>query len=452
MPSWKRYAGRLGATTLGFAAGDIPGAVAAYKAFDLYEKFFPEESMPASRRRRSRPTRNRRRVKRSKRSTRKSSRPLRLRGGRSGPSEPTQYRAGIKRYKAKSVRIKRKGVKISSAFRKKVKQAVKTTKAHGKLHIQYKNGLVGETSFAENRQYIWQGMADVKDGNYLFTVDQIRNASCVLWNGGLWHEDKFHQPDFAGSWPDWYNMRLHLKNSYAKYNITNVSLRTVHLKVHEVKPKGKQSFNYTTQDNYWAFNESTKAITSLSAGVHRIGNLDTEMDRAIGSAKGVEALAYVDNTSFQTMSKSFIGVHPNMITNFRSRWTTNAINEFVIEPGQEIVVYVQGPKDITIDMEKYVLDGKIYNMDPKFTRGILFTAHLGIVRGATSGSSRMAGGTDANVAILGMEATTTYELTCPDRVDEDATKNIEVWVEQSGTTGRTGGPERPTDEAEMAVD
>lgn len=448
MTSWKDYGGRAAATTLGYVGGNIPGAIAGYKAYRAFEKFNQRNEMPYKRKRSSPLKGNSKRRRMMKAYSKvKSQRGAGVMAKK--VSTPGLYSAGIARYKAKNVRVRRKRIPaISRKFRRKVLKAVEAPSSKGYFRINYDGGFIQQNQIAAFRQHYWTGLNGVPDGNYYFTVDQFVNAASILWNGAHYNSTTFHQPNFANRFADSWNMKLNIISSSHKFVLTNTALRTLYITVYEVKPKRKESFNYGAQANMWTFNGAIYSSTAVTNGQEiRISN--TMWDEALVQDNATNSISLDNGTVYAALPASVRGVSPQQSNAFKLKWTTGTLKRIVLEPGQETTVYVAGPGNTVIDLEKYHSDNVYYNLDPKFSRSILFTAHYDQVRGATSGAGRLLSNTiEAGLAI---SSEFQCKLACPDRVAEDDTKNVSIWVEQGPTAAAVGAPQKATDEDLEAV-
>lgn len=418
---FKKRLSRAAAATLGFAAGNIPGAVAGY-GLETARQSFMSKRMRGSKRRYSK------------------------------GSKPTQYKPGVKRYKAKATRsVRGKSVSVSKKFRSMVQKAMHPTDSIGTHKVDFFGGSVAESQFGYNKQIVWTGCPGTQDGNYHWTVDDIVNASCVLWNGGLMRANPttFHQPNFSARWAESYNMKLEVIDSFSEYEVTNTSLYAIHLKAVCLKPKEARSFVYDNQLNFWAFNNTLKTYVSTVAANNVFGNSIDEWARALAVDKGTENLATGDSGAFAALDVYRRGLDPQHSIALKGMFAMSTLQDSVIQPGQTVKIKLAGPRMLTIDMEKFHEHETYNNIQPKFTRSIIFIAKLEQVRGATSGGGFLADTSLTAALVVNRKDFIKFKI--PDRAPELATKNVTIWDSILPVAAPLGLPERPSDETVVPV-
>lgn len=436
---WRNRAARASGATLGFIGGSAAGSYVGYKAADAAEQYFnpvnkTKVNMPMLKRKRMgritrRTTKKRKYVKkrsyRKRRSTRKS--------------YPKQYQAGVKVGSANRVRIKsRPIIKLSQRFKKAVQIAVENKGPIGKMNI-VKAGVgfpSSDLALAVNKQIVYNGnLESAFMSAWDFTVDQFVNAASIMFNGALYDETVTAgvplalSPLITNRFSE-KNGKFDIKSSWIKYELANNTLRTVNIKVYEVKSKHPRSYvigNVATK-KVWQLSGTPTVYSQAS---NSLGLLDP-LNEWISSATD----DLLTNARSTALTGGYAAVLPTLLYNapmqspsFKQEFDAQMYREIKLEPGQDYSFYVQGPSNYQIDLEKCVQDAYYMNIQ-KFSRGMLFVCYLDLVSGSTSGFGRLGKG-NGNVSGVSCEKTFHYEMYAPGQTSEVNLKNVSICMNVS---------------------
>jgi hypothetical protein len=424
--TWKRYAGRLGATTLGFAFGDLPGAIAGYKAFDLYEKAFPEKDEMPKRKRSGGATGSAKRARflmKGRRVLRKATSRASKRPYRSRPYyvRPSTYVAGQTVYRAAKVKMKRKKVaKIPPALKKAVKHIVAGDKPVGTLVRRSLNNSVAVN--VVNGQKVWDGNLDggPNMNGYSFTVDQIVNAASVMFNGAFaTNTVAFNKPTLANRFGA--NTKFDVIDSHTLYFLKNVTTRELHIDVYEFAAKDLMSHVPDNQAQIWTFNGTT--YTGVTGNGEQAHNPSNEWLDAFSSDFQTNSVSTGGPTAYSAVNISTIGVTPDDSITLKKRFRIGKLKRIKLEPGQEAKVFLQGPSKFTLDLAKCFQKGVYMNVQ-RYTRATLFVMNVDAAAGTTSGFSRAA--TSSGNGALVVDRKDYYKIACPEQASETNQKTVKI--------------------------
>lgn len=445
----KPYVGRAAATTLGFVAGNVSGAYGGYKGYEAFERFTKKRKMaPTNKRKRIGNTTTKygsanKRITRSQtKQSRYRKRPTRyLEGGHEGGGIPTRYGAGVRRFKASKVRLKKKRVpKINPKFRKKVLQAVEAPKACGQYQMTYLGGWVSQNLINQDGQYVFSGAPNTLDGVWHFTVDNIVNAASWLFSNSVRVDSNVaHTPLITGRLA-FNNAQLHVRNSGSKYLLTNSSMRSMNVDCYEIAPKNVGSFYYPDDTKIIKYDNTAMADAYTVATAGNNMQFESpefhwadafEQDYQLGSLKrtvGGDA----------ALSTNQIYVSPTDSPTFKKQFKCSKLKSWKFEPGQEGSVYLQGPNKFTLDLNKVVID-EVYNNIQKFSRGVIFIIYYDLVAHSTSGGSRAASSDTSGG--LNIERTDYFNISYHDQFVDTFNKDVKIKETQSGITAAVGTAE-----------
>lgn len=308
----------------------------------------------------------------------------------------SQYKASSVSFKAKAVRVKKKKVLRVPA---PVRDAILRTVAGPKGKLTYKLTLAGgglyPAQFFDNVQTVFANMPVgtdytlLVDSGYEFTVDSYYNIAGLLSNGvaKFTNNTSFWNPTFTyriGS------TKLEVLDSYVSWELKNASVRTMRIKVFEVKPKSKSSFVYSDPGKVWAENAGvyTIATNPQYSGLKLIGN---EWADSLTS-ENTDSIHYttynIATNAKAALAPTRMGLEPNN-KHFNVNWSSNQVKEIILEPGQVSTVSLRGANHCTLDLDKMIDDQTTYmNVQPKFTRGVIFVVSLDQIAGGTTGFGR----------------------------------------------------------------
>lgn len=280
----------------------------------------------------------------------------------------------LKRITSRKVIIKkRRPVKVSSKFRKKVKKAMEAESLYGKyLKVGY--GRITPPTLADQQT--------VFDDGYLFSPLSFVDAADVLFNGRV----AIETPTYAGiEWDNVYARKDTIVNSYATYEIKNMSQRTYTLKMFVCSPKHvptEQSPNDPVAD--WA----TGLILAQNFGTNPANN-----DRFT---------LYSD---------------PRDAPQFNQFWKCD-FTKVVLAPGESFNHTVQGPNDMVVDWSKLVLKNIAAAPNwlasyAKFSRSVFFVANTDLLVTSLAATARYPS-TGGSVGGLVFERKVHMSLKCPE--------------------------------------
>lgn len=353
--TWRGFAGQAAGATLGYMTGDVPGAVIG----GHYGRQWAEHDLPLTKMKNPKST--------------------------SGNVVNAQaHRASMKtkgRKNLKGVKGRKHNVKVSKSLREKVKKVIEGAKLYGQYQSvtqgtvgmarsagatnDYPNQPIG--AYAFNRWYSrqgsstntgnsrnWfggmiQGTASMVAGDDFFHFTPLRmlNAVSVLWNSKQVGKDYTTQtgnfslntinatrvPSALGTSavPQPGPFKVHIINSYVKYEMKNNSQRCMYVNFYNCVPK----------QNY----PDAAPFDTLYGGLAAEADSPTEIKRihyTFGHGGNIDFL----------MNSPLL--KPNMVDKFNSVYKYEKM-EMAIAPGETCVHYIQGPKNVDYDF------GKMFN-------------------------------------------------------------------------------------------
>lgn len=294
--------------------------------------------------------------------------------------------------KRKGTSVKREGrrkrIKISNAFKKKVKAV---------LTYRGPNGIVEQRITrlfkpADNQQS-WQTASPFIYENvegWAFSPVQIAQAYDILWSKGGWTFPGTSLP--ASSIASLrQNTEIHVLEQSYRVNLKNNSARTLRVVLYDVSPKSVQQLTFGVLE--FITNELTRT--------------------AVTGATGTLLAEARENPT--NVVKEVIGFKPKMLSSFSKFFS---LDETVIylEPGKEYNHVVKGPNDMIYKYQKFFVNGAFYNVQ-KFCKSTLVSITTDLVTDTLgSGVGRITDMTAAgNPYGLAGEFYTYTKLKCPDQ-------------------------------------
>lgn len=354
--------GRAAADTLGYIAGNIPGAIGADILYQTMANGMRTPSRTPKKRARSQSRgrsakrgRTTRSVSfaRSRSRSRVSRSRSRVSGGRAHSDD--YHAPGF--HKGKSVVAKRKPiVKLKPAM----KNAIKKVMAGSDLQGRFTKKVIS---------FLWFGGVAADGGNYnnkqrmdylgvptAFTPNDFLEAARILWKNGA--QSPNSTPPNYDSAVDFglTNFVPTVINSYCKIKMRNNSTRAYHIDLMIIRTKKR------------------------AAGLDPRGDLIAQLDRReeskeIGNAGG--------NVFDETVEK--LGLMPTDVDGWRANWQPETIT-IILQPGQTYEYFVQGPKMQEINYAK-ILNGDVIEQDQKWTRYFLVRFHTDLISSAGTGGT-----------------------------------------------------------------
>jgi hypothetical protein len=240
-----------------------------------------------------------------------------------------------------------------------------------------------------------------------------------MFNGAFTvNSNLMHSPNFVGRFP-LLNQKLHVQNSYTSYRLSNQTPREWMIRVYEIKSKKNASYVSTSAGSQeWLWNG---AVFTGSADLQAIGVPEGEWGNAL-TGDAVNNAVSTSLGSYGIVPKEQFGLSPTSSPSMKAKFQVNLLKSLKIEPGQEANVFLQGPKNLEIDMEKVVENTVYNNIQKSYTRGLIWVMVPDIVHGATSGFGHQKG----TVGGIAMERTDTFTITCPDQAAVTNIKDVYI--------------------------
>lgn len=367
----RKYAAPVSGAVLGYAHGNVPGAVAGYEFGKRFSSLSQTKQMqnnpfvtPSSRHRTRLFGSSRSRVGSSRR------RPARIVGrarrgakARRRATKPTARQPGVVVRGKKKIDRKRKAPKISPKFRKAVKRVLDVGTYTGSFDW------VESGSFTYTSSNQWQQTASLwyNRGGDFFTPLDFLNAASMMWNlkgavKGYAYGDANLLVNASNG-----NVKFNIVKSWVKISMVNSSHRTYYLRLYEGSPKKS------------GLVDTTVTSTMLS---------DLATDNVVTEGNGILS-GYVDG-SLVTAASSEVMLNgslsnPNQLKNFASKWNIKK-NLVQLEPGQSFDWHVPGPSGYNYDDAK-TFDGATKQTFQKYSRSlaIAYSADLVTTTAGTVG-------------------------------------------------------------------
>lgn len=397
------YVGRASAATLGFIAGDVPGAYAGYKAYDRLKKLTKNMKgylTPKSIGRVSKKTGRRLSLSGTPVKRRKSvssvGSSVSTRGTRSMSSiskasvvnqdaVSTRHKRLKKSFKGK----KKKNVKVSRKLRAKIQKVIDGGKIYGLGRCIISGGFQSVNAASAVKQNVFAlpipGAVDVQKG-VLFSPDFIMYCASRLWNGRPYDgpdlvTGKWSNIDTSYSTNNWSNFSkslgagalttqksafcVNVHNLKAKITIKNNSTRTQYLKMYECKPK-YQDINPVYLNAGKPIGDWERLLTSdYEARIKGLAPL------SLNNATGINSGYNGQNVLIDTLY-----VTPAICESWNKIWSYNSY-DIVLEPGQVHTHWVQGDVGEYDFSKMYAPNSNgvsVYHNVQKTDRHIFFTS------------------------------------------------------------------------------
>ena len=403
----RTIAGTASGAALGFIAGDIPGAfiggTAGYKVSQMARSRSGLRT-PTSQRRRSSsaitglitPTPTSRRGSRDMQGIQGSIRQTTGTGipGFRVPFKRARAEANNRGIKFRS-RKKLKGnvkkrVRVPSRMYKAIKQVLEKENVKGRLKRTIVAPLwyggtaeIGGGSFSNKQkvEYMKPGQA--------FRLQEFQDAVAVLFGNKALAE----VPDGTGVFVDHRNLKCHIHNSYVSLLYKNNSQRTYTIKVMVIAPRRKDVNNEPKGDWNVQLSNNAPGATYDPADSSVARNLNT--------------------MTYETM-----GAMPTRLDGWNANWKTE-IHTLVLQPGQEQTLFVQGPKNVTLDLQKEY-QGNASQANWIHTRWVmniyyadLVATNLGAIGRYAEAGQAVGGAFDGNGVLV--EQKFTYKIGMPEQ-------------------------------------
>lgn len=372
-------AGTSGAV-LGYIVGNVPGAYYGYKAgkklYQLKQKMAP--------------------LKKAYITPPKSTSKKRKLSISSGSSKSTGYRPSRGVYnrifsggqvygmrRRKGIRNKKKKpVKVSSKFKKKVKKVLESVNPDGYFQETFYDQLPLYVT-EDNKQNVFNlsGLTG-QAADPVFSASRILDAASCLWNDKPMLRTGKQYNDSENF--DNQKLKVKVKSSSLTYTIRNNTQRNVTMRIYECTPR-----SYQVQ----------------------------------GDAIGVwnAALNFQNSSSNQNaISLNEIHTSPAMLPDFKRLFKTS-FNEYVLAPGTEIRHVVVGPKDYDCNLQKF-WNGSTFQPNSPFSKFVFAVYYVDLIS-ETNGSLTPANvfgrynsqdtGVDSPYGLI-VEGVTRFKMEMPD--------------------------------------
>lgn len=304
------------------------------------------------------------------------------------------YRAGVRQYGRKADFKKKRKMKVSRTFKKKVKIATKNYFPSG----FYQEITNGKFTFNADQQVVYNcpptpsatrtgNTSDGIAGNH-FTPTQILDAASILWNGKTPNQVKAIT-DSNNFSPE--TAKIEIKNCFSMIKIKNNTQRLANLTMVIGDPKKTLSTGQSFLDTW--VNQLVSDSTAGPSGMNVLDNSVNTLYNSPGLNPGVRAQYKISRTKIK------------------------------LEPGQEFNFKMQGPQNETLRMEHFYRGGTYQNQSSKYTRQLMIIAYPDMLGCNDSTVHRTASATTTNPGIL-VECSQYYNLTMPDTTGWDNTVGV----------------------------
>lgn len=304
------------------------------------------------------------------------------------------YKAGIRQYGRKADFKKKRRMRVSRTFKKKVKIATKNYFPSG----FYQEITVGKFTFNADQQVVYNCPATpsatrtgiLSDGipGCHFTPTQILDAASILWNNKGASQTKTIT-DTNNFNPE--TAKIEIRNCFSMIKIKNNTQRLANVLMVIGDPK-----------------KTTFTVQSF---------LDTWINQLLSdSTTGPQGMNVLDN-SVNTLYNS-PGLNPGMRSQYKISRT-----KIKLEPGQEFNFKMQGPQNETLNMKTLYRGGTYQNQSSKYTRQLFIIAYPDMLGCADSSVHRTQSASTTTPGIL-VECSQYYNLTMPDTTGWDNTAGL----------------------------
>jgi len=332
---WRQTVGSASGAALGYIMGNLPGAaIGARAGYNLSQ--MPSRTPPRTPRRSGRIGRRRSSnltgliSPGSRRGSITGSARIVTGSGRPRPNQPITRvtteldNKGLKIRSRKKLKVNgRKKLKVSRKMYQAVKQVMAAEQVKGRL----KRTIVSPLWYGGNAEVGGGTISNKQKVSYLkqnqaFQLQEFQDAVAVLFGNKTMAE----VPTGSSVFIDHRNLKVNIHNSYQKILYKNNSQRQYTIKVFIVAPRRKDNALEPKGDwNSQLVNNAPSAVFDPA---------DTSV------ARNTVAMTY-----------ETFGAMPTRLDGWNANWKCE-IQTLILQPGQQQTVYVQGPKNITLDMEK----------------------------------------------------------------------------------------------------
>lgn len=300
---------------------------------------------------------------------------------------------------------KKREPKVSRKFRAKVFKAMEKDMIKGSYHVAYHGSFTAATIQNEAQHTIDAENSGGISGTYMFTASQFMNAAQVLFDNKVETFAITNWKPSAAATISFKNAKFLVKNSFVTYEIKNNTQRVMTCKAHELAPKKASCFteeNLVNTDGYVLAGTTTSVLDGLASPLNYWTRSLTQ-DFTNGQSYGSNGVAN------STLTTKTLFLSPKTSPTF-SRAFKISTQEIVLQPGQSIKLFYQGPQGLEFNAEKY-WDNAVWLQLQKWCRGMLFSFNNDQVSGSLTGGGRL-----ANASIIGevlIERQDHFYIECP---------------------------------------
>lgn len=261
--------------------------------------------------------------------------------------------AGVKKGKQRKNNKKKKGVKVSKKLRLAIKEVAKPYEITG----TYTRSIAGygmDVSPPQADLYraivgFNNSSAAIADSSvWSFSHNKFLDAASVLFNGKPVADSTANLAPNATSNFNYQSTEFNVINSYVRYNLRNVTSRTIILKIFDCYPKRVSSADIGgtahTESALFAWSNANAEVAEPTALVPPNTMLKSSYDNDSNDA------SYI-GTAF-TVAGVPSNVSPFILPTMRN-WYTNSFKEVVLEGFQSYTHIIQGPKNWKYEGRKH---------------------------------------------------------------------------------------------------
>lgn len=358
----------------------------------------------------------------------------------------------IKTNKKVKIRAPRR-VKVSRKLRRKISKVIEGKSVHGTLDVIRSDGKLLLKDIAPNTQAVICGN---NDGRFpwMFTADQFFTAASTLFNGYL-------QTGTAGTFVGDPTMPLYLDpkttqfvvvDSWSSYSYKNLSSRALTLKIYECAPNEIGWTNTTAPGTNASWNLSSGGAWSVDSVTTMDNYSDPQQEWAqcLLGEQGVGRFVTTAGGAIAQVTQSQPNMIPTKSGKFNGRFKVS-VRYICLCPGQVYDFTVQGPKNLKINGETLLKEGKWYNVR-KYSRCIMTVALPDLAtqyaNTPVTGYNQVAPGSSTVLgSALAMARRDHYKISVPENCVVANRRDISVWNDFSNTaavnTGVNVAPQQP---------
>lgn len=272
---------------------------------------------------------------------------------------------------------KKRDVKVSATFRKKVNKVFNDREPEGYLQETYVTNLHITSSNAQTVAQINGATSDGVTGQF-FTPTQVLQAASVLWGGAGYTQTP--QKDGLG-YMNYSSVRINVIRSWATVKYRNNTQRTIYLSIYASRPK----YNAASGQSMTA--EWANALLNEKQG---------------STTPGI-------NVGGITPSQLY--VTPFISKAMMNQWKIET-TKVVLQPGEEYIYTIEGPSKL-YDFRKFFING---TWTPK-TKVQIDLSHVAYTDLVQTNDGTLSGRLGENVSGFGLlfEVNTYYKLSMPEQ-------------------------------------